>query len=60
MKIYVRAWIELVGIMALVTLVWQLIEKILVGEITPTMVDSIIGTILSYSLYFNYKKWIRE
>lgn len=60
MKIYIRSMLEIIGIMALVVVLWQLIEKILVGEVTPSIVDSIVGTVLSYSLYFNYKHWIGE
>lgn len=58
MRSYVRMTLEYLGIIALVILIWQLLEKILFGEITPNLVDSIIGTILSYSIYKNYKNWI--
>lgn len=60
MKKYLRLILEIIGIMALVLFIWQLMEKMLIGEVTPNIVDSIIGTILTYSLYFNYKNWIEE
>lgn len=59
MKEYLRSMLELIGIMTLVILIWQLLEKILFGEITPNLVDSIIGTVLSYSIYKNYKNWVK-
>lgn len=59
MKEYLRSMLELIGIMTLVILIWQLLEKILFGEITPNLVDSIIGTVLSYSIYKNYKNGVK-
>lgn len=50
--------IELFGIMVIVVFVWQLLEVIIEGNvINPNNVDTIIGIILTYSLYYNYKTW---
>lgn len=38
---------------------WQLLEKLMIGEIRPNNVDTVIGLILTYSLYLNYKYFKR-
>lgn len=48
-------FLVLIGIIILVTLFWQLLELIMIGHINPNNVDSVIGFILTYSLYLNYK-----
>lgn len=45
----------LCGIAGLVIVLWQLIELIVLKEIRPNDVDSIIAMILTFSLYGNYK-----
>ncbi len=60
MRVYVRNTLEILGITVVIILVWQFLEKIILGEVTPNIVDSIVGTILAYSLYCNYKRWMGE
>lgn len=43
------------GIATLVTLLWQLLEIVILKEIQPDGVDTIIAFILTGSLYGNYK-----
>lgn len=43
------------GIATLVTLLWQALELVILKEIVPNDVDTIIAIILSVSLYGNYK-----
>lgn len=45
------------GIGSIVTSVWILLEKLMLKEVTPNQVDSIIALILIYSLYGNLKWW---
>lgn len=42
-------------IATLVTLSWQLLELVILKEIVPNNVDTIIAFILTLSLYGNYK-----
>lgn len=48
-------YLILIGIAIGVTFLWQLIELIMIGHINPNNVDSVIGLVLTYSLYINYK-----
>lgn len=57
MKKIINEIIELFGIMVIVVFVWQLLEVIIEGNVNPNNVDTIIGMILTYSLYYNYKTW---
>lgn len=50
-------YLVLIGIVVGVTLLWQLLELLMIGHINPNNVDSVIGLILTYSLYINYKNW---
>ncbi|WP_315080805.1 hypothetical protein [uncultured Clostridium sp.] len=56
MKVKIEEWLILIGIGSTITLIWQLLELLIDGSITPSNVDSIIGIILSFSLYFNLKR----
>lgn len=60
MRAYVRNTLEIIGIAVTVVLAWQFLEEIILGEITPSIVDSIVGGVLAYSLYCNYKHWLGE
>ena len=55
---YIRELLVITGIAAIVTIGWQGIELIILGQITPKKVDSVIGLVLTFSLYGNYKVWI--
>lgn len=55
---YIREVLVITGIATIVTIGWQGLEMIILGEITPNKVDSVIGLILIFSLYSNYKVWI--
>jgi len=48
------------GILLLVTVVWQVIEIIAFGAIKPNGIDTIIGIILSLSLYGNLRHWFNS
>ncbi|NFF21815.1 hypothetical protein FDF76_13010 [Clostridium botulinum] len=56
MKVKIEEWLILIGIGSTITLIWQLLELLIDGSITPSNVDSIVGIILSFSLYFNLKR----
>ena len=49
--------LQLAGIGLIVCCIWQLLETIFEGQINPSIVDSIIGCILMWSLYGNLKTW---
>ncbi|AIY80244.1 hypothetical protein FDB15_18590 [Clostridium botulinum] len=59
MKVKIEEWLILIGIGSTITLIWQLLELLIDGSISPSNVDSIVGIILSFSLYFNLKR-VRE
>ncbi|OSA98169.1 UNVERIFIED_ORG: hypothetical protein B2H98_05410 [Clostridium botulinum] len=56
LKTKIEEWLILIGIGSTITLIWQLLELLIDGSITPSNVDSIVGIILSFSLYFNLKR----
>ncbi|WP_252238284.1 hypothetical protein [Clostridium sp. VAP51] len=56
LKVKIEEWLILIGIGSTITLIWQLLELLIDGSITPSNVDSIVGIILSFSLYFNLKR----
>lgn len=60
MKKWVSAGLIKVGIMTVVILLWQLLEMFITGDIQPSKVDSIVGVILTLSLYENFKTWGRD
>lgn len=49
--------LKILGITTLVNLVWQALELVMIGKIMPDKVDTIIGLILTLSLYVNLKIW---
>ena len=60
LKYVIREWIELVGIATLVTLIWQGLELIFIGEVKPDTVDTIIAIPIILLLHYEYKKYIRN
>ena len=48
-------FLVLCGITTLVTLLWKVLELIILKEIILNDVDTVIAIILSWSLYGNYK-----
>jgi hypothetical protein len=57
MKEHIINFLKLIGIGTVVTLSWEGLEMVMLGAINPNSVDSIVGLILSYSLYYNLKYW---
>lgn len=47
--------ILLLGLYTFVSIVWQGLELIIIGEIQPRTIDAIIGLVLAMSLYFNLR-----
>ena len=60
LKYIIREWVELVGIATLLTLIWQGLELIFIGEVKPNMVDTIIAIPIILLLHYEYKKYIRN
>ena len=60
LKCIIREWVELVGIATLLTLIWQGLELIFIGEVKPNMVDTIIAIPIILLLHYEYKKYIRN
>lgn len=60
MKTYLKELVTVIIIAVLVTMVWRLLELIAYGKVLPDKVDSIIAIILSYSLYANFKFYIKN
>lgn len=58
MKKYISNLLILIGISALVIGVWQGLEMYIEETIIVRRVDNIVGTILTLSLYYNFKHWI--
>lgn len=59
-KYIIREWVELVGIATLLTLIWQGLELIFIGEVKPDTVDTIIAIPIILLLHYEYKKYIRN
>ena len=55
-KKIIKEWVEIVGIAAIVTFIWQSVELIITNEINPNMVDTIISLPIVLLLHFEYKK----
>lgn len=49
-----------IGIFFIVTFFWFCLQMIINGEIISTKIDSIIESILTISLYYNYKNFINK
>jgi uncharacterized membrane protein len=52
---------KLLWIFVVVSLCWQLLELIMIGKTNPNNVDTVVGIILSLSLYKNFEnqKWFK-
>lgn len=57
MKRLINDFLILIGIMTFVVFGWQTLEVIILGEINSNRVDTVIGVILTMSLYQNFKSW---
>lgn len=60
MKESVKRYLIILGIICSVLLLWQTLELIIYGVVTPRRVDNIIGIILAISLYNNFKNWMEK
>jgi hypothetical protein len=47
------------GILGVINVAWSLAEYLIYGEITYRKIDTVVALILGYSLYFNYKNFMR-
>lgn len=56
MKILIRKALLFIGLLTIITLMWQLLEFMYYGYIETRRVDSFIAVVLAYSLYYNLKK----
>lgn len=59
-KDYIEIMVEMSGISALVTSIWQGIELCFFREIRPNMIDTIIAIPIILILYFCYIKYIKK
>lgn len=57
MREFISDWIYLIGLGMLVIFGWQLLEIVMIGKINPNRVDTVVGLVLTLSLYGNLKKW---
>ena len=60
MKKLIKEYIKALGIGLIVTYGWQGLELLMVGNTNTNNVDSIIGLILTLSLYGNLNMWIKD
>lgn len=60
MRESIKRYLIMLGIIYLVSLLWQTLELVIYGEVTPRRVDNIIGIILAISLYNNFKNWMEK
>lgn len=60
MKRAIEKYLIIAGIACVVLLLWQALELYIDGVITPRKVDDIIGFILVFSLYKNFKNWLEK
>ena len=58
---FIDKGVKLLWIFLVVSIVWQLLEIVMIGHINSNNVDTIIAIILSLSLYQNIKnqKWFK-
>jgi len=47
----IEMFLILTGLVTIITLSWRVLEAAIIGEITPSKVDSIVAVILTVSLY---------
>ena len=55
-KKIIKEWVEIVGIAAIVTFIWQSVELIITNEINSNIIDTIISLPIVLLLHFEYKK----
>ena len=55
-KKIIKEWVEIVGITAIVTFIWQSVELIITNEINSNIIDTIISLPIILLLHFEYKK----
>ena len=55
-KKIIKEWVEIVGIAAIVTFIWQSVELIITNEINSNIIDTIISLPIILLLHFEYKK----
>ena len=56
----IEIYLEIIGIAALVTFGWQLLEIAMIGKINSNSVDTVVSMVLIISLYGNLKYWKRS
>lgn len=52
---YLKIWFEFIVIAIIIDLTWQGLELLIEGGITSSAVDTIIASILMFSIFFNYE-----
>lgn len=55
MRLKIMDFLIIIGIMTLLTLGWRVLEVILNGQIIENKADNIIATLLTISLFKNFK-----
>lgn len=55
MRLKIMDFLIIIGIMTLLTLGWRFLEVILNGQIIENKADNIIATLLTISLFKNFK-----
>lgn len=56
LKIYLIETIKIFIIAIAITCFWQLLEIVMIGEIRPNKVDTVIALILTFSIYGNLNR----
>lgn len=60
-KFYIKEYFRVVGvnlaIFTVILIVWRVLEYVIAGQVSPSIVDSIMGLILGFSVYFNYEQY---
>lgn len=60
MRKFIIELLQLIGVSFFVVYGWQLLEFIMIGEIRPNKVDTVVGIILIYSLWGNLITWTKS
>lgn len=60
MNKYINELVTLLGIYLSISVIWILLEKIILGGAIPNPVDAIIAIILTFSLEGNLNTWNRN
>lgn len=58
LKEWIITAIVITGIAAIVTVFWYLLEIIFYGQLFISFTDTIIGGILTASLFYNFTHWM--